>query len=106
MPAPPSDRADLMAFFRQVERSVPVGPRIVVLLDGGRTTDAERWRARHPGWEPLPTAAHRSWREEAERLLARCAGRPGEPDDLRELLALIDAGQSFTWTPGPAGALA
>jgi RNA polymerase sigma-70 factor (ECF subfamily) len=108
MQAPPSDRVGLIGFFQEVEQALPRGPRIVVLLDGDgdHAREAERWRAGHPRWEPLRTQVHGSWREEAERLLARCAGRPGEPDDLRELLALIDAGQSFTWTPGPAGALA
>ncbi len=91
------DGVELVDFFDELAGDVPVGARIVVVVNRPATPATMRWCDARPRWE---LRAHTSWREEAERLLAGCVGgtaRHGAPG----MLALLEADEPFVWTVNP-----
>lgn len=94
----------LLRFFDELERAVPGGQQIVVLLDSDAPLETERWRGSHTRWELTCVAADDSWRRQAEGLLTRCVAASCR-SDITAILALIDAGERFVWTPRPRGAM-
>jgi RNA polymerase sigma-70 factor (ECF subfamily) len=97
-PAGASD-FDLVGFFDRLERELPTATRIVGVVGGEGTAEAERWLARRPQWQLLRASTHSSWRAEAERLLANCSACRS-PYGPGQVLALLDASEPFVWTYG------
>ena len=94
----------LVRFFDELERAVPGDHQIVGLLDSDVELETERWRGSHTRWELTCVAAEDSWRRHAEGLLTRCVAASCR-SDVSAILALIDAGERFVWTPRPRGAV-
>jgi RNA polymerase sigma factor (sigma-70 family) len=94
---------DLVGFFDRLERALPTATRIVGVVGGQGTVEAERWLARRPRWQLLRASTHSSWRTEAERLLAHCSACRS-PYGTGQVLALLDASEPFVWTYGHDGA--
>lgn len=88
----------LVRFFDELERAVPGGQQIVGVLDSDAELETERWRGSHTRWEFTCVAADDSWRRHAEGLLTRCVAASCR-SDISAILALIDAGERFVWTP-------
>lgn len=91
------DGVDLVGFFDELAGDVPREARIVVVVNRPATPATVRWCDGHPRWE---LRAHASWREEAERLLARCT-TPTARHGTHRMLALLQAGEPFVWTVNP-----
>lgn len=83
---------DLIGFFDALDSDIPSGTRLVAIVDTPVAAATARWCDGRPHWQLLHAPAHASWREEAERLLGRCAQGPGQ------VLALLAAGEPFVWT--------
>jgi RNA polymerase sigma-70 factor (ECF subfamily) len=94
---------DLVGFFDRLERELPTATRIVGVVGGQGTVEAEQWLARRPRWQLLRASTHSSWRAEAERLLAHCSACRS-PYGTGQVLALLDAAEPFVWTYGHDGA--
>jgi RNA polymerase sigma-70 factor (ECF subfamily) len=94
---------DLVGFFDRLERELPTATRIVGVVNGQGTAEAERWLACRPRWQLL-RASTQSWRAEAERLLAHCSATRSA-FETGQVLALLDAAEPFVWTCGHDGAL-
>jgi hypothetical protein len=106
--APPPAREsaidfDLVGFFDRLERELPTATRIVGVVGGEGTAEAERWLARRPRWQLLRASTQSSWRAEAERLLAHCSACRSAYGT-GQVLALLDASEPFVWTYGRDGA--
>jgi RNA polymerase sigma-70 factor (ECF subfamily) len=94
---------DLVRFFDRLEREIPSPTRIVGVVGGQGTAEAERWLAGRPRWQLLRASTHSSWRAEAERLLAHCT-TSRSAYGTGQVLALLDAAEPFVWTYGHNGA--
>jgi hypothetical protein len=95
---------DLIDFFDQVDGHVPLGTQLLAIVDSPDTAADAGWRHSHPHWELLRAPPSGSWREEAERLLARCVPCPAQQSAGRAL-ALLDADKPFIWTHNHSGAV-
>jgi hypothetical protein len=86
----------LVGFFAQLDRHIPVGLRVLAIVDGVQSVAdaaARTWLATHPRWLTRCVPTHESWRGEVERLL-QAAGDGGAA----AVLDGIDGEDHFLWT--------
>lgn len=93
----------LLKFFDALDRAVPGGQRVIVVLDSDPGTETARWRGRHARWELRRAAGDDAWRQHVERLLTCCVAASCR-QDVGAILALIDVGERFLLAPEQAGA--
>ena len=103
---------EFLAFLRQIEREVPTGLPIHVVVDNyaiHKTAAVARWLRRRPHWQLHFIPTHASWLNQVERffgLITTQAIRRGSfcsvPDLKSAILAYIDSHNSapkpFRWT--------
>ena len=106
------NRWDFLAFLEQLEGEIPVGQRVIAVLDNlstHKTKEVKDWLVEHPRWQLIFTPKHASWLNQVEiffSILTRRVLKHGAfagPEDLAtQMLAFVEhynlTAQPFAWT--------
>ena len=106
------NRWDFLAFLEQLEGEIPVGQRVIAVLDNlstHKTKEVKDWLVEHRRWQLIFTPTHASWLNQVEiffSILARRLLRHGvfasEQDLAEQLLRFVETynqtAKPFAWT--------
>ncbi len=95
----PKHRAkEFLGFLRQIERNVPAGLDVHLILDNyatHKTAAVEDWLAKRPRWKLHFTPIHSSWLNQVERCFARITQERIRRGDFRSVAELARAIQEY-----------
>jgi transposase len=95
----PKPRAkEFLGFLRQIERNVPAGLDVHLILDNyatHKTAAVEDWLARRPRWKLNFTPTHRRWLNQVERFFGRITQERVRRGDFRSVAELARAIQEY-----------